>query len=234
VAWTDARNRVKGCVSVEVGKCDDPSLSGWPGLPCGRSWAPARSSLQDASAPTRSATHSDGCALQRLEMPGMRQIRSTRVVPPQPPVPCGGAALIIQRRPGSPLGSRPGGISKRRGGSARSVPPALSGKAATSTSRRAAPVAGVTAAHLRRRRSRSSPESVLVGHAGECSLSCVVGWLRRWSIAIRAAWPMAVSMRGRRGDRRRANRAALLRLDHSSIAAHLSHPARRHARCRDV
>ena len=47
-------------------------------------------------APTGSATHSHGSALQRLETPGMRQIRITRVVPPQPPVPCGGRPLSFK------------------------------------------------------------------------------------------------------------------------------------------
>jgi hypothetical protein len=54
-------------------------------------------------------------ALQRLGTPGMRQIRSTRVDPPQSPVPCGGRPFF-SKRPGSPLASRPGGISERRGG----------------------------------------------------------------------------------------------------------------------
>ena len=47
-------------------------------------------------APTGSATHSHGSALQRLETPGMRQIRITRVVPPQPLVPCGGRPLSFK------------------------------------------------------------------------------------------------------------------------------------------
>ena len=44
---------------------------------------------------TRSSLYSDGCALQRLGTPGMGHIASTRVVPPQPPVPCGGPPLLF-------------------------------------------------------------------------------------------------------------------------------------------
>jgi hypothetical protein len=58
---------------------------------------------------------SHGCVLQRLEMPGMRETWSTRVVPPPPPVPCGGRPSF-HKDPGSALASAGWRGGKRRGG----------------------------------------------------------------------------------------------------------------------
>ena len=75
------------------------------------------SPVRDVPAPTRSAPYSHCCALQRLGRPGMRQIRSTRVVPPQPRSRAVGGPRFSRRSRVLRIGVRAGSIETRREGS---------------------------------------------------------------------------------------------------------------------